>query len=49
MQLEAKEGKTILSLSQTGVPASDKEHTEAGWTTNFWSRIKGIFGFGASF
>jgi len=47
IELQEKNGKTHLTLNQTGVPASDKDHTEQGWSANFWSRIKGIFGFGA--
>jgi activator of HSP90 ATPase len=45
--LEGKEGKTYLTLLQTNVPEDDKEHTEQGWATNFWNRIKGIFGYGS--
>jgi len=45
--LEEKDSKTILKLQQEGVPANDKERTEQGWNYNFWSRIKGIFGFGS--
>lgn len=43
---EEKDGKTILKLEQSGVPNDDRERAERGWTTNFFHRIKGIFGFG---
>jgi len=46
IELEEKDGKTILKLEQTGVPEEDKERTENGWDANFWRRIKGIFGYG---
>jgi len=49
ISFEESGGKTHLTLTQTGVPEDDKEHTESGWDTNFWSRIKGIFGYGAMF
>jgi len=46
IELEPKEGKTILKLEQTNIPEEDKERTEGGWKENFWKRIKGIFGYG---
>lgn len=49
IEFEESGGKTHLTLTQTGIPEDDKEHTESGWDTNFWSRIKGIFGYGAMF
>jgi len=45
--LEEKDGKTICKLTQAGVPTEDRERTERGWGANFWSRIKGVFGFGS--
>jgi len=45
--LDEKDGKTICKLTQAGVPNEDKERTERGWSANFWSRIKGIFGYGS--
>jgi activator of HSP90 ATPase len=45
--LDEKDGKTICKLTQAGVPSEDKERTERGWSTNFWTRIKGIFGYGS--
>jgi len=47
ISLEEKNGKTICHLTQAGVPQEDKERTEKGWSINFWTRIKGIFGFGS--
>jgi len=47
IQLEEKDGKTILKLTHEGVPEEDKERTESGWSANFWKRIKGIFGYGS--
>jgi len=44
---EEKDSKTVCKLTQTGVPKEDRERTEKGWTGNFWSRIKGIFGYGS--
>jgi len=46
IELEEKDGKTLLKLEQSGVPEEDRERTENGWSTNFWRRIKGIFGYG---
>jgi len=46
IELEEKNGKTILTLKQEGIPEDDKERTESGWKENFFKRIKGIFGFG---
>lgn len=45
--LEEKDSRTILKLQQEGIPSDDKERTEQGWDYNFWTRIKGIFGFGS--
>jgi len=45
--LDEKDGKTICKLTQAGVPVEDRERTEKGWPTNFWTRIKGIFGYGS--
>jgi len=47
MSIEHKNGKTLLTLAQTGVPEEDKEKTQGGWKDNYWRRIKGIFGFGS--
>jgi len=47
IQLEEKDGKTILKLSHEGVPEEDKDRTESGWSANFWKRIRGVFGYGS--
>lgn len=47
IELEDKNGKTVLKLEHTGVPEDDLERTRIGWNENFFRRIKGIFGFGA--
>eukprot|EP01117_Protostelium_nocturnum_P009655 TRINITY_DN3453_c0_g1_i1.p1 TRINITY_DN3453_c0_g1~~TRINITY_DN3453_c0_g1_i1.p1 ORF type:complete len:352 (-),score=141.37 TRINITY_DN3453_c0_g1_i1:70-1125(-) len=48
INLEQKDNKVLLKLNQTKVPTTDKNHTEGGWSSNFFSRIKGIFGYGSS-
>lgn len=47
-QFEAKGEKTLLTLSQTGIPASDFERTRSGWESYFWQRIRGLFGWNYS-
>jgi len=47
--IEQKESKVHLKLTQTDVPESEKQTTQAGWSSNYFNRIKGIFGFGAAF
>eukprot|EP01136_Pigoraptor_vietnamica_P010777 Opistho-1_new@3432 len=49
--IELTEGdtETKLSLTQTGVPATDVERTEQGWQKHYWNKIKGVFGYGAGF
>jgi len=46
IELEDKNGKTIVKIEQTGIPNDDKERTEMGWRENFFRRIKGVFGYG---
>jgi len=48
IELQAKEGKTILRLTQEGVPADEGERTEEGWRRNIWGRAKMMFGSGPS-
>eukprot|EP00123_Amoebidium_parasiticum_P001242 comp12283_c1_seq1/m.7108 comp12283_c1_seq1/g.7108 ORF comp12283_c1_seq1/g.7108 comp12283_c1_seq1/m.7108 type:complete len:350 (-) comp12283_c1_seq1:72-1121(-) len=43
------ESSTVVSLKQTGVPATEVERTTAGWKTNYWRRINSVFGYGAHF
>jgi len=47
LDFETKENKTILNVHHEGVPDSDRERTEQGWSANYFARIKGIFGYGA--
>jgi len=49
IEMAIKDSKTHLTLTQTNVPESDRGSTEAGWNSNFFARMKGVFGFGASF
>jgi activator of HSP90 ATPase len=46
MVLSEKKGKTILTLTQKGVPVDDCGRTEDGWRRNLWGRGKMMFGFG---
>jgi len=46
IDLEEKNGKTIVKLEQKGLPQEDLERTEAGWKENFFRRMKGVFGWG---
>lgn len=46
IDLEEKEGETVLSMKQTGVPQQKRESTQEGWRMNFWERIKMCFGIG---
>jgi len=48
IELTEKEGKTILRLTQEGVPSDEGERTEEGWKRNIWGRAKMMFGFGPS-
>ena len=50
---EPEHGTTVLSLTQTGVPLADcfgnesvHDTTKAGWTQNFFERIRKVFGYG---
>lgn len=47
IELAEKEGETVLSLKQTGVPDREVEKTREGWQLNFWERMRQVFGFGA--
>jgi activator of HSP90 ATPase len=46
IEFEEKSGKTVLKLEHTNLPADDKERTEQGWRSNFFVRIRGVFGYG---
>jgi len=43
--LEDKGGKTIVSLTHSGVPSDDVDRTTTAWRERFWDRIKMVFGF----
>ena len=50
---EPHEGTTVLQLSQTGVPETDKygngdvlDNTERGWRSQVLGRIRQVFGYG---
>lgn len=48
MTITERKGKTILTLTQKGVPIDDATRTEDGWKRNVWGRGKMMFGFGAA-
>jgi len=48
IEITQKSGKSIVQLTQTGVPTEDAERTEQGWKSRFWGPGKQIFGFGSS-
>jgi len=45
LSLEQTNQGTQLTLKQTGVPSSDFDRTQSGWHSQFWIRIRGVFGF----
>jgi activator of HSP90 ATPase len=49
MVFEEKNGRTYLTLTQSGVPVSDFERTKAGWESYYWRRIRGLFGWNYRF
>ncbi|PRP89632.1 hypothetical protein PROFUN_00896 [Planoprotostelium fungivorum] len=49
MEFSQKESKVHLTLTQKDVPDSERQNTEAGWVSNYFARMKGVFGFGAAF
>ncbi|KAL8583541.1 hypothetical protein ACOMHN_054857 [Nucella lapillus] len=48
IDLVEKEGDTVLSMKQTGVPQQERDRTQEGWKVNFWERIKTIFRIGTN-
>jgi hypothetical protein len=54
MQLaEPEPGNTVLSLTQTGLPAEDRfgnsdvqQQVEQGWQDQVFSKIRAVFGYG---
>jgi len=47
IKFDEKEDHTNLSVTQTGIPASDFERTENGWKQFYFHSIKQTFGYGA--
>ncbi|KAL3873491.1 hypothetical protein ACJMK2_036601 [Sinanodonta woodiana] len=45
-EFEQKDDKTVLRLTQLGVPESEYDKTIDGWQMNYWGRIKQVFGYG---
>lgn len=45
LTFEPSSDSTVLTLTQTDVPASDYERTRDGWEVFFWRRIKSLFGW----
>lgn len=44
-RFEASDSGTLLKMKHTAIPADDLDRTAAGWRSNFWERIRMIFGF----
>ena len=49
IQLEQKDDRTELKLTQTGIPASDFERTRQGWKQYYWGSIKQTFCIGMKY
>lgn len=47
MEIEEKEDHSVLTLTQTGVPAAEEEATRNNWKRYYWDSIKQTFGFGS--
>lgn len=47
LEFEEKEDYTLLTLTQTGVPANFVENTEDGWRNFYWNAIRQTFGYGS--
>jgi activator of HSP90 ATPase len=39
--------RTLVKLSQTGVPVGEREQVKTGWNSYYWNPMKQAFGFGA--
>jgi activator of Hsp90 ATPase protein 1 len=46
IELEYKDGKTVMTINQKDVPDAEVDRTKSGWSSNFSARIKGVFGYG---
>ncbi|XP_059607346.1 activator of 90 kDa heat shock protein ATPase homolog 1 [Phlebotomus argentipes] len=47
MKIEEMDDHTVLTLTQTGVPAAEEEVTRNNWKRYYWDSIKQTFGFGS--
>ena len=45
IEITDKGSKSLVKLTQTGIPESDFDRTRLGWEEHFWRRIKGVFGW----
>lgn len=45
MKFSAAGSGTLLTLKHSAIPSDDFDRTRAGWRTNFWERIRLVFGF----
>lgn len=48
IELEETSSSTIMSLKQTGIPASEYDAMRTNWYRYYWHSVKQTFGFGAS-
>ncbi|GAB0098127.1 activator of 90 kDa heat shock protein ATPase homolog 1 [Sergentomyia squamirostris] len=47
MEIDEKDDHTVLTLTQTGVPAAEEDATRNNWKRYYWDSIKQTFGFGS--
>ncbi|XP_074652499.1 activator of 90 kDa heat shock protein ATPase homolog 1-like [Tubulanus polymorphus] len=47
LTLDDRDGSTQLTLTQSGIPATDFDRTKDGWKNFYWDRIRQTFGYGA--
>lgn len=45
LEITEKNSKSLVKLTQTGIPETDFDRTRLGWEEHFWRRIKGVFGW----
>nr|ADX35913.1 SD23268p [Drosophila melanogaster] len=48
IELEETSSSTMMSLKQTGIPASEFDAMKTNWYRYYWHSIKQTFGFGTS-
>jgi len=44
-RFEPSNSGTLLKMKHASIPADDLDRTCAGWRSNFWERIRMVFGF----